>query len=88
MLIAKKLFSFYYCYTGRRNLTIHKLLKNSNTMAKNLHHFSTQRIWSERVISKKQQAKNQLQWLRHGSQHIYFISFTLIQTQQKGHQNA
>lgn len=78
MLIAKKLFSFYYCYTGRRNLTIHKLLKNSNTMAKNLHHFSTQRIQSERVNFQKPTSQKPAAvvktWLTTHLLHLFYLN--------------
>lgn len=89
MLIAKKLFSFHYCYTGKKNLTIQQITKEVKYKdKKNYILFPLKERRVKQPISKNQQATKQLQWPRHGSQHIYFISFTLIRTRQKEHQNA
>lgn len=87
MLIAKQLFS--YCYTGRKNLTIPQITKEFKYNDKKIYIlFPLKEHRAKQPISKNQQTTKQLQWPRHGSKHIYFIFFTLIQTQQKEHQNA
>lgn len=54
MLIAKKLFSFHYCYTGKKNLTIQQITKQFKYHdKKNLHTCSTQRIQSETANFQK-----------------------------------
>lgn len=55
MLIAKKLFSFHYCYTGRKNLTIQQITKEFKyNDKKNYVLFPLKEYRVKQLISKNQ----------------------------------